>query len=272
MEKPILWHDAGFAAFRLELHEYEDVLQFQDNHPLSKEALKIDILIIKKQRDVQIKKNFARIFKGSNLVEYKPEKYSLSISDYTKVMGYAFLYSSFEGVPLADITVTFSIMTHPRKLLKYLKTERNLAVHEPENGIYYIEGEAFPVQIPECTRFSEDENIILRNLRGNLNSDELEKTYNTSVNLGYEDIRNAYLDRLVQANRINFKEMIDMSEAAREIYDEIAAKYGWDERAKKTGAQEAIKTVAKKLLLLDIPVEKVAKATELPVETITGLL
>ena len=44
----IYWHDAFYAALQLELHDYKDALTFEDNHALSKEALEIDMLIIKK--------------------------------------------------------------------------------------------------------------------------------------------------------------------------------------------------------------------------------
>ncbi|MCL1994676.1 MAG: hypothetical protein FWG63_00550, partial [Defluviitaleaceae bacterium] len=48
----IYWHDAFYAALQLELYDYKDVLTFEDEHQLSKEALKMDVLIIKKTADV----------------------------------------------------------------------------------------------------------------------------------------------------------------------------------------------------------------------------
>ena len=66
----IYWHDAHHEALQLELYEYEDVLEFVKEHELSKEALRMDTLIIKKVKDVQIKKNIGQIFRGHNVVEY----------------------------------------------------------------------------------------------------------------------------------------------------------------------------------------------------------
>ena len=74
---------------------------------LSKEALKMDVLIIKKEKDVEIDKNIGKIFKGYNIFEYKSETDYLSVFDYNKVLGYALLYSSFEKVSLNDLTVSF---------------------------------------------------------------------------------------------------------------------------------------------------------------------
>ncbi|MCL1996148.1 MAG: hypothetical protein FWG63_08085 [Defluviitaleaceae bacterium] len=73
-----------FAALQLELHDYKDVLTFEDEHQLSKEALKMDVLIIKKTADVKIDKNIGRIFRNHNIFEYKSEMDNLSVWDYNK--------------------------------------------------------------------------------------------------------------------------------------------------------------------------------------------
>ena len=51
----VFWHEAFYEALRLKLHEYLDSLTFLGEHPLSKEALIVDVIVIKKVRDVQIK-------------------------------------------------------------------------------------------------------------------------------------------------------------------------------------------------------------------------
>ena len=113
-------------AMKLNLHEYMDALTFMSEHQLSKEALIMDLLIIKKNPGVKIDKNIGRIFKTYNVIEYKPERDSLTINNYNKVLAYALLYSSFEGVPLEYVTITFSLSTRPRDLFKYLTNERKL--------------------------------------------------------------------------------------------------------------------------------------------------
>ena len=69
----IYWHEAFYEALKLELHQYKDFLEFQHEHHLSKEALRIDVLVVKKNTDVQIKKNIGKIFKRHNIFEYKSE-------------------------------------------------------------------------------------------------------------------------------------------------------------------------------------------------------
>ena len=75
----VYWHDAHFAALQLELHEYADALSFEETHPLSEEALEIDVVVIKKEKNITIDKNIGKIFKVHNIVEFKSEKDNLSI-------------------------------------------------------------------------------------------------------------------------------------------------------------------------------------------------
>jgi len=79
--------------------------------------------------------------------------------------------------------------------------------------------------------------------------------------------KNVFLDRLVKANPNAYMEAINMwSDDIKEIFLEGAEKYGWleDKFVDK-------KQIAKKFLLLGVSVEKVAEATELPVETVMDL-
>ena len=67
----IYWHSAHHEALQLELYEYADALEFREEHKLSKEALRMDTLVIKKIKDIPISKNIGRIFRTHNIVEYK---------------------------------------------------------------------------------------------------------------------------------------------------------------------------------------------------------
>jgi hypothetical protein len=81
----IQWHPAFYQAIMLELEQYKGVLQFTPEYPLTTEPLRVDVLIIKKEKDVTIEKNIAAIFRSDNVVEYKsPEDY-VSVADFYKV-------------------------------------------------------------------------------------------------------------------------------------------------------------------------------------------
>ena len=53
-EEGIPWHTAFFEAIQMELDEYSQDLQFISEFPLNTQPLKIDVVIIKKSRDVMM--------------------------------------------------------------------------------------------------------------------------------------------------------------------------------------------------------------------------
>jgi len=281
----IFWHGAFFESLQLELHDYKEHLKLQNEYQLSKEALRIDALVIKKNKGVYIDKNIGRIFRGHNLFEFKSESDSLSVWDYNKVFGYAYQYSFSEHVSELDITLSIALTMYPRELIKHLKNERGLKVQNLGDGIHYIEGEVFPVQILEIKRLSPEKNIFLRNLRSNLSAEDISKAIQLGKEYGLLD-KSVYLERLIKANLSVFMEAIDVTESVMEIFMEGARKYGWldkeieqkieqirmqdrEETAKKI-EQIRAKT-AKKMLMRGDSVEEVAEIMELPIETVMGL-
>jgi len=264
----IYWHGAFYEALQLELHQYKEWLAFDDEYRLSEEALRMDVLVVKKNKDVQIEKNIGRIFKGHNIFEYKSETDNFSLWDYNKVLGYAFMYSAFEKVPMPDITISISLTIFPRELIKILENERGYIVQRLDNGIHYIEGDVVPIQLLESKNLSAEENLFLRNLRSNLSSEDMLKTlqlYKERKPLNEKDV---FLDRLVKANLRAFKEAMNMSEAVKEIFLAGAEEHGWlvDRDI------ENLKVVAKRMLLDGESVERVAKWTELSLNTVMDLV
>ena len=130
--------------------EAENLL-FEREHQLSHKPLEMDLLIIKMQNGIQLKKNIGKIFRKHNIIEYKSPKDYLSINDFYKVYGYACIYQAdtkemCEILP-SDITLTMISNKFPRKMVNYLQKERGLAVHKQGQGIYYLEGDQFKIQV-----------------------------------------------------------------------------------------------------------------------------
>ena len=284
----VFWHEAFFEALQLEFHDYRDLLEFENEYLLSKEALSMDVLVIKKKPGERIDKNIGRIFRAHNIFEFKSETDSLTERDYNKVVAYALLYSSFTPVPVADITVTFAVTIHPRELLKYLENVRGFTVQTAGDGIYYVEGDTFPVQILESKRLPVKENLFMRNLRSNLSTSDVARTTEAYKKLKPFEKKNVYFDRLLQANTDAFEEAMNMSDAFRKFFDDMAEKDGWLKDRIKAGIeaqlqQERIElaaeyvaehaaVVAKKLLLRGIPIDEIAEDTGLPYETVASLM
>ena len=85
----IHWHPGYYGGVECYLTGEKARLSFETEHQLSKEPLRVDMLIIKKKSAAVIKSEIGRIFKGHNLFEVKGAGDSLNIDDFYKVLGYA---------------------------------------------------------------------------------------------------------------------------------------------------------------------------------------
>lgn len=266
----IYWHEAFQEALQLELHQYKDSLEFDNNYRLSEEALQMDVVVIKKDKAVKIDKNIGRIFKGSNIFEYKSESVTFSRWDYNKVLGYAFLYSSFTKTPLTDITISIALTIYPQKLINFLE-ECGFKVSNVDNGIYYIDGDVMPVQILESKSMSPEDNLFLRNLRSNLSAKDMAKTIEFYKKQKPLDIKNIYFDRLIRANFNAYKEVMKMTEETVNLVLEAAEEMGLLAGINKRREDEKAKRIAKKMLERGDSPEEVAEIMEMPLETVTSL-
>lgn len=118
----IQWHPGFCSAAELELISNKDILEFQREYHLSKEPIRMDLLIIKKLADVRTENEIGHIFKKYNVVEYKSPEDSLSIDDYYKTIGYACLYkglgTTVNQIPAEELTISIFREGYPRELLK----------------------------------------------------------------------------------------------------------------------------------------------------------
>ena len=76
------WHPAFYAGLQIELAEDRANLIFENEHQLSTRPMEIDILIIKKERDVPVRKNIGQIFRKYNIIEYKSPSDYLNVDDF----------------------------------------------------------------------------------------------------------------------------------------------------------------------------------------------
>ena len=269
-DQKLRWHPAFLQAIQQELYDYKDALEFKDEYQLTAAPLHIDLLIIKKPKELVINKNIARIFRTDNLLEYKsPEDY-LSVKDFWKVYAYAHLYAAITpGVELSDITLTFAGNRQPRKLLEYLTGTRGYRVEESAPGIYQVTGDYLPIQIIESKKLPLNENLWLKSLTNDL------ETRNLSAILrqGEKKSLDAYMDVILRANQKALTEVYGME---FEVYDKIFKDAGivpkWVEDGRVLGREQGKEEVARNLLARSMPIEDIAQVTELPVEKIRSLV
>ncbi|MHC6204012.1 hypothetical protein ACYULU_12560 [Breznakiellaceae bacterium SP9] len=270
-EERISWHPAFVQALELELEQYQDILEFRQELQLNKEPLRIDVLIIKKLRDVVLEKNIAHIFRGYNIVEFKSPSVYVAVKDFYKVYGYAALYVALHPEALiTDMTISIVETKHPRELLKHFRDVRGYKVVETERGIYEVRGDIVPIQIIESKKLSASNNLWLRSLNKGLDRDgagavlkESERKMRT-MQLG------AYLQVILKANPEIMKEVFKMSEGKQTLEDvlmEVGLIQEWMEKGKLEGKLEG----ARNMLKRHFPLEVIADITELPIDTITAL-
>ncbi len=241
------WHPAFFAGLQIEFEEEKDNLIFESEHQLGRKPLGIDVLIIRKDESILPQKNIGKIFRRYNIVEYKSPADYLSIDDFYKVLGYAYLFKSdtahVDEIRIAELTVTLICHRYPVKLIRYLRESCGDAVTQREKGIYLVEGERIPIQIILTSRLSEEKNLWLKCLGNPLESartvERLAAAYRRKrKNSLYE----AVMDMIIQMNTQYFREGTDMCQALEDLFDEIMG-----ERFKKKLENELEKEVKKAL-------------------------
>ena len=222
-------HPAFYAGIQIELQEDSENLIFENEHQLGTKPKEIDVLIIKKQKDIPIKKNIGRIFRKYNIVEYKSPSDYLSIDDYYKVCAYAYFYKSDTGeqdkIPIEELTLTFASIKYPRKLISHLRHVWGYNVIKKDKGIYYIQKseDILPTQIIVTAELSKEENLWLHSLTNDIKSKEeaehLIDVYNENKsNKLYESVMNI----IIKANEQKFKEARGkMCEALEELMADI---------------------------------------------------
>lgn len=89
----IQWHPAFYAAAEWELKEDIEKLELISEYNLSKEPVRIDLLVIKNREEAPILKNeIGHIMRKYNVLEYKGPGDDMSIDTFYKTLGYACLY------------------------------------------------------------------------------------------------------------------------------------------------------------------------------------
>ena len=239
---------AFFEAIQMELEEYSHELQFISEYPLSTEPLRIDVVIIKKSRDISIKKNIATIFRKENIVEYKSPDDYVSVKDFYLVYGYACLYLALNELGINDLTLTFVESRRPRELLLHLQSVRGYTVEEKWPGIYIVNGDILPIQIIDSRRLSAGENIWLKGLDNKLEASDIQRVTEEIARHGKAARIKAYLDIITRANTESLREVIKMrTKLTRDqVFVETGLAAEWEARGEEKKATDIAKNMIKK--------------------------
>lgn len=250
IKRRVNWHEAAACAIRIELRDYEEILEFQNEYVLGKNNYRIDMLIIKKLTSESIPKNIARIFQSYNLFEFKGLGSSISIASYYKTIGYAGIFISrtneTKHCTALDVTITFLSFYYPRNLIRHLIKERNIEVVKSSPGIYYVEKETFFIQIIVTKELPADENLYLRCMTNQLKdsrlTDRLADDYEKHMD---QEIYTKYLNQITRANNTKKGESTMVCEGLFELYGTTSQEFY--DRGKEEAKQEAEKLYLPKI-------------------------
>ena len=222
----IQWHPAFFASLQIEFEKETEKLNFESEHLLSKKPMQIDALIIKLEGNERLHKNIGQIFRKYNIIEYKSPDDHLTINDFYKVYGYCCFYQSDTNgvceIPPKELTITFVCNHFPRKMIQHLKNFRGLNISHIEPGIYYITGDAFPIQLLITNELNPNENRWLQSLRNDITKiEEIEPLFKEYENNKSSTLYQSAINVITRANWDTIKEAKkDMCEALRELMAE----------------------------------------------------
>ena len=187
------WHQGFYGATELEFRDDKNNLIFDTEHYLSKEPLRMDMLIIKKRTNFLTRNSLGHLFKKYNIIEYKSPDDGLTIDDFTKAIGYACLYKSLadttDKIPLNEITVSLVRERYPVKLIKSLH-DNGYTVTEYCPGIYYVTGNLmFATQIIVTKQLAK-EHLWLRVLSAQAKEEDIINFAYASKNLSTQGEHN----------------------------------------------------------------------------------
>ena len=207
-EIKIQWHPGFVAAINLELAENRDDLIYEKEYNLNTKPLEIDLLVIKKDKDVQISNEIGRMFKGHNILEYRSPEDRMDIGSFYKAGAYASLYKAYgetvDERKADDITVSLVREAKPDGLFRYFR-EHKVEVSNPYPGIYYVlDGVLFFTQVIVTRELNGKNHGWLKSLSDKLKKQEMEALLNRVRSLSGKldrELADAVLEVSVKANR-----------------------------------------------------------------------
>ena len=221
------WHPAFCAAAGLEFHEDIERLELKPEYNLSKEPIRIDLLIIKEGRTGQIKNEIGHIMRTYNVIEYKSPEDALTIDDFYKTIGYACLYKGYgeyvDAVPINELTISIFREARPEKMFLTLQRYGH-KIEERYPGIYYVtEYLPIPAQIIVTQELEPGEHRSLRILSNHAKKEDVEEFLRKAEGMNTpRDRQNveAVLQVSVRANDELYREIrrdANMCDALREL-------------------------------------------------------
>ncbi len=234
-EKRINWHSALLSALKIELSDYQDILNYEAEKVLNIGPRRADILITKDENSRPVHTPIGRQFRRYNLIEYKGPDDTMNEIAFYKALSYLYgfpeLYNTVQV--LEESSLTLISHSFPRNLWKYINTRPLHPVWENAKnvlakiipGLYSINTEILPVQLVVTSQLPKEEYFWLCSLTNRLTDPApLRLISRACKEHQMEPDYQNYLNTIIRANQTAKGEnSIMMCEALDELYaDQIA--------------------------------------------------
>lgn len=173
----IQWHPGFVAAMNLEFEGNRSDLIYEKEYNLNTKPLEIDLLVIKKDPNIQIVNEIGKIFRGHNIIEYKSPSDAFDVDTFYKAGAYGCLYKAagetVDERAADDITISLIRDTKPEGLFQYFE-QHEVKMENPYPGIYYIMGAVlFPTQIIVGKELKQTSHAWLKALSDKMQKQEM---------------------------------------------------------------------------------------------------
>ena len=197
-------------------------LEIDYEHELFENPMRIDVLVVKKPKDIVLNNSAMKFFRNHNIIEFKGPVDNLSVRKYNKVMAYFYAYLAGNNLNFDDAAITLVSIRKPIKLLNYWEKERKYEIIPAEEaGIYYICSKDIPATQLIVSKEAKAKDLMwVRALRNDLTLEEgLEviKTFGEN-----EDVVQSLI--LANKNLLEEADMMVMDRETKRIIERLTGK------------------------------------------------
>ena len=154
-----------------------------------------------------------------------------------------------DSISANEITISFVCHSFPHKLIKHLQQIRKYDIQKQENGVYYVIGDFFPIQIVHTKELPIEENLWLRNLTDTLeDKNEILALMNEYSKKTEDKLYSSVMTIISQANEQKFEEVGIVCDTLKRIFLEQNREAYEKEKQEAIDAAVAVKdiTIAEK--------------------------
>ena len=270
----IRWHLGFQGGMELELRQWKADLEFNPEEPLSKEALVMDLLIIKRRKEVVIDHPLASFYKTWNLVEYKSPNDELSINTFYKTLGYAHLFAGLaetvHGIPMSEISITMIRNAFPIALFRELG-QQGIPPVEVLPGVWaldnYLTAVPLPIRWIITSQTDPRWSLPLKMLSPNVDPETMMEFIDMQRNLtepGDYNNANAVLKISIAANPETMRTVVEvypMDEFQRLIRESFPQ---WFETERQMAVEKTSKEIVERMLRMAFPPKQIADCANIP--------